>query len=55
MIAFWGLSYLVVTTDMFFLLLKQKTATVGPFEVWGVSLGLGRGGDSEKELIGEAY
>ena len=38
-----GLSYLVVTTDMFFFTLKQKAATERPFEVWVGSLGLGRG------------
>ena len=38
----FGLSYQVVNT--FFSLLKQKTATVGPFEECGVSLGLGKGG-----------
>ena len=27
---------LVVTTDMFFSLLKQKAVTERPFEVWGV-------------------
>ena len=32
LVVFLGLFYLVVTTDMFFSLLKQKTATVGPFE-----------------------
>ena len=32
-LVFLGLFYLVVTTDMFFFsLLKQKTATLGPFE-----------------------
>ena len=36
LVVFLGLFYLVVTTDMFFFsLLKQKTATVGPFEERG--------------------
>ena len=49
-----GLSYLdvVVNTDIFSLL-KQKMVTVGSFEVWRVSLGLGRQGDSEEKLFGE--
>ena len=31
-----GLSYLVLTRDMFFLLLKQKAATKRQFKVWGL-------------------
>ena len=44
LVVFLGLFYLVVTTDMFFSLLKRKAATERPFEVWGGSLGLGREG-----------
>ena len=32
-----------VYETMFFSLLKRKTVIIGPFEVWGVSLGLRRG------------
>ena len=39
----FGQSNLVLTTDVFSLL-KRKTASVGPFEVSGVSLGFGRRG-----------
>ena len=35
LIVFLGLSHLVVTSDVFFSLLKRKTATERPFEVWG--------------------
>ena len=43
-----------MTTDMFFSLLKRKAATERPFEVWGGSLGLGRGGGGEEKLFWEA-
>ena len=52
---FLGLSYLFVTTDIFFSLLKRKTATEGPIEVLGVPSVWGVGWDSEEKLFGEAH
>ena len=47
-----GLSYLVVTTDMFFSLLKRIAATERPFEVQRGSLGfLGGGGQRRKTVL----
>ena len=38
-----GQSNLFVTTDRYVFTFETETATVGPSEVWGVSLCLGRG------------
>ena len=44
-----GLSYLVVSTDKFFALLKQKMATERLFEVWGEFPRFGEGGGTVKK------
>ena len=50
-----GLSYLVVTNNMFFFsLLKRKAATERPFEVWGAPSVRGGEGNNEEKLFGKA-